>query len=147
VSWKGDVAKSGGIPTNIGVHFFDLLVWLFGPLEAARVHHSERRRMAGFLALARARVRWFFSVEASDLPSPAGPGRRTTSRSITVDGEEVDFSDGFDDLHTRVYEEILAGRGHGIDEARPSIELAHTLRSAPLSPLDDTAHPLIGGRS
>lgn len=143
VSWKGDVGKSGGIPTNIGIHFFDLLAWLFGPLEEARVHLSEPRRMAGFLAHERAHVRWFLSVERNDLPFAAEPGKKTTFRSITVDGQEIEFSEGFTDLHTRVYEEILAGRGHGIDAARPSIELAHRLRTAELSARDDTTHPLL----
>ncbi|MCL2776428.1 MAG: Gfo/Idh/MocA family oxidoreductase [Polyangiaceae bacterium] len=141
VSWKGAPEKSGGVPTNIGIHFFDLLLWLFGPLEAARVHLAEPRRMAGFLALERARVRWFLSVEECDLPFGAEPGKRTVVRSMTVDGQEIDFSEGFADLHTQVYKDILAGRGHGIRVARPSIELAHTLRTSPLSPLDDTAHP------
>jgi UDP-N-acetyl-2-amino-2-deoxyglucuronate dehydrogenase len=143
VSWKGDVEKSGGIPTNIGIHFFDFLLWLFGPVEEARVHLSENRRMAGFLALQRAHVRWFLSVDSRDLPFEPEIGRRTTFRSITVDGEQVEFSDGFADLHTRVYEEILAGRGHGIDTARPAIELAHRLRTAPLAAMDDTAHPAL----
>lgn len=145
VSWKGKPDMSGGIPTNIGIHFFDLLTWLFGSVEDARVHRNEPRRMAGFLALARARVRWFLSVEASDLPFSAQPGKKTTFRSITVDGQEIEFSEGFTDLHTRVYEEILAGRGYGIDAARPSVELAYRLRQAALAPMDDTAHRLARG--
>lgn len=145
VSWKGESDKSGGIPTNIGIHFFDLLAWLFGPLETARVHRSEPHRMAGFLALERANVKWFLSVDSKDLPFEALPGKKTTFRSITVDGTEVEFSEGFTDLHTRVYEEILAGRGYGIDDAKPSIELAHRLRTAEVSPMDDTAHRLARG--
>lgn len=141
VSWKGDASKSGGIPTNIGIHLFDLLLWLFGPLETARVHLREPRRMSGFLELERARVRWFLSIEQGDLPSGTG----TPKRSLRIDGDLFDFSDGFSDLHTRVYEEILAGRGCGIDLARPSIDLAYRLRHAPLSHLDDTAHPRLGG--
>lgn len=140
VSWKGQREKSGGIPTNIGIHFFDLLLWLFGAVEDARVHVDEPRRMAGFLALERARVRWFLSVEAADLPFSAEPGKSATFRSITVDGTEMEFSEGFTDLHTRVYEGILAGEGYGLAEARPSIELVHRLRTAGLSPKDDTAH-------
>lgn len=147
VSWKGDVEKSGGIPTNIGIHFFDLLMWLFGRPEEARVHLADKRRMAGFLALEKARVRWFLSVDARDLPFAAEPGKRATFRSITVDGDEVEFSEGFTDLHTRVYEEVLAGRGHGIEDARAAIELAHRLRTSPTSPIDDTAHPLLRSRS
>jgi UDP-N-acetyl-2-amino-2-deoxyglucuronate dehydrogenase len=145
VSWKGAEDKSGGIPTNIGIHFFDLLSWLFGPLETARVHLSEKRRMAGFLGLERANVRWFLSLESSDLPFAPEPGKKTTFRSITVDGQEIEFSEGFTDLHTRVYEEILAGRGFGLADARPSIEIAHALRKAPLSPADDTMHPQARG--
>ena len=146
VSWKGALEKSGGVPTNIGIHFFDLLLWLFGPLDAARVHLAEPRKMAGFFSLERARVRWFLSVDERDLPFAAEPGKRTVWRSMTVDGQEIDFSEGFADLHTQVYKDILAGRGHGIGVARPSIELAHTLRTSPLFPLDDTAHPAARGR-
>lgn len=142
VSWKGNPEMSGGVPTNIGIHFFDLLTWLFGPCETAKVHLSDKRRMAGFLELERARVRWFLSVDSKDLPFPAEAGKKTTFRSITVDGQEIEFSEGFTDLHTRVYEEILAGRGHGIDTARPSVQLAHRLRTAELSPMDDTTHRL-----
>ncbi len=145
VSWKGAEEKSGGIPTNIGIHFFDLLSWLFGPMETARVHLNDKRRMAGFLALERANVRWFLSLESSDLPFAPEPGKKTTFRSITVDGQEIEFSEGFTDLHTRVYEEILAGRGFGLDDARASIEIAYGLRKAPLSPADDTTHPRARG--
>jgi UDP-N-acetyl-2-amino-2-deoxyglucuronate dehydrogenase len=147
VSWKGAAEKSGGISTNIGIHFFDLLVWLFGEVEDVRVHLSETRRMAGFLALERARVRWFLSVERGDLPFEPTPGGKTTHRSITVDGKEIEFSDGFGDLHTRVYEAVLAGHGHGLDDARPSIELVHRIRTAPLSSMDDTRHPRVLGRA
>jgi UDP-N-acetyl-2-amino-2-deoxyglucuronate dehydrogenase len=143
VSWKGDESKSGGIPTNIGIHFFDLLGWLFGSVQDARVHLGDSRRMAGFIALERANVRWFLSVEQQDLPFAPEPGKKTTFRSITVDGSEIEFSEGFTDLHTVVYREILAGRGYGIDAARGAVELAHRLRTAPVSPLDDTAHPLL----
>lgn len=146
-SWKGQHDKSGGIPTNIGVHFFDLLVWLFGDVQDTQVHLSDARRMGGFIALERANVRWFLSVEKDDLPFTPEPGKKTTYRSITVDGEEIEFSEGFTDLHTRVYEEILAGRGHGIDVARPSVELAHKLRTATTTPIDDTAHHLLRGKA
>ena len=141
VSWKGQPEKSGGVSTNIGVHFFDLLLWLFGPVQDARVHLNEPRRMSGFLELERARVRWFLSVDAADLPRGAAASSATPHRSITVDGTEVEFSDGFADLHTRVYEMTLAGKGFGIPEARPSIELAHRLRNAPLSPPTSDLHP------
>jgi UDP-N-acetyl-2-amino-2-deoxyglucuronate dehydrogenase len=145
VSWKGNAEKSGGVPTNIGIHFFDLLVWLFGDVSAQSVHLSEPRRMAGVIRLARARVRWFLSVDARDLPFVAAPGARSTYRSITVDGQEVEFSDGFADLHTAVYREVLAGRGHGLDVARPSVELASAIRLAPVVPPGDDGHPMLRG--
>ena len=145
VSWKGSVEKSGGVPTNIGIHFFDLLVWLFGDVESQRVHLKQPRRMAGSIRLARARVRWFLSVEAKDLPFVPEPGGRATFRSITVDGQEVEFSEGFTDLHTVVYREVLAGRGHGLDDVHPSIDLAHRIRTAePVTP-DAEAHPRLRG--
>ncbi len=143
VSWKGQPDKSGGIATNIGVHFFDLLLWLFGPVANVRVYHSDNRRMSGFIELEQARVRWFLSVDSQDLPLQAKIDRKTTYRSITVDGEEVEFSEGFTDLHTRVYEEILAGRGFGIAEARPSVELTYAIRTAPISQKDECVHPFL----
>ncbi len=142
VSWKGNVEKSGGIATNIGVHMFDLLVWLFGPPVRHGVHHHEARRMAGFLELERARVSWFLSVEERDVPVRRD-GAPTTFRSITIDGSEIEFSSGFSDLHTRVYETILAGRGFGIDDARPSIELAYRLRTAEVQAPKELVHPLL----
>jgi len=145
VSWKGSVEKSGGIATNIGIHFFDLLVWLFGAPQSCRMYHSDELRMSGFIELERARVRWFLSVDASDLPFPVEPGKKSTYRSITIDGDELDFTDGFTDLHTRVYEEVLAGRGFGIEDVRPSIELVHKIRSTALTPPDEFAHPMIAG--
>jgi UDP-N-acetyl-2-amino-2-deoxyglucuronate dehydrogenase len=147
VSWKGQLDKSGGVPTNIGIHFFDLLIWLFGAPVDHRVHVAEPRRMAGFLELERARVVWFLSVEARDLPGGAAravPGGKTTHRTITVDGQELEFSDGFADLHTRVYEETLAGRGFGIDDARASIGLVHALRTAEITSASTSpSHPLL----
>jgi UDP-N-acetyl-2-amino-2-deoxyglucuronate dehydrogenase len=99
--------------------------------------------MAGFLELEKARVKWFLSVDGADLPYEPTPGVRSTYRSITIEDEEIEFTDGFTDLHTRVYQDILAGRGFGIDEARPSINLAYRIRTSPLSPLDDMAHPFL----
>lgn len=133
VSWKGVDERSGGIVTNIGIHFFDLLVWLFGPVEKAEVHLREGKRAAGTLALGSADVQWYLSAEAADLPFTPVPGSKTTFRSIMVDGEQLEFSEGFTDLHTRVYEEVLAGRGFGIGEARPSIELSHRIRHEPVT--------------
>ena len=129
VSWKGHEERSGGIVTNIGIHFFDLLVWLFGPVQKSEVHLREPQRAAGALELERADVH----VVPVDRQPPTCRSRRSRARrrryrSITVDGEEIEFSEGFADLHTRVYEEVLAGRGFGIDEARPSVELTASIR-------------------
>jgi UDP-N-acetyl-2-amino-2-deoxyglucuronate dehydrogenase len=141
VSWKGQQDKSGGVATNIGVHFFDLLLWLFGPHANLKVFYSDDSRMSGFIELEHARVRWFLSVDSKDLPSQVKASGKTTYRSITVDGKEIEFSEGFTDLHTRVYEETLAGRGFGIAEARPSIELTYAIRIASISPKDGCIHP------
>ncbi|MEO8678939.1 MAG: Gfo/Idh/MocA family oxidoreductase [Vicinamibacterales bacterium] len=132
MSWKGREDRSGGLVTNIGIHFFDLLFWLFGPAREAEVHEREEKRMSGWVGLERADVSWFLSAEASDLPFEPQPGIKTTFRSIAVDGQEVEFSEGFTDLHTRVYEEMLAGRGFGIDDARPSIALTSMIRQSPV---------------
>ena len=141
-SWKGDAAKSGGVATNIGVHFFDALQWLFGPVRQHRVHLREPERAAGHLDLARADVEWFLSLDGRDLPAEVR-AERPTFRSITVDGEAVEFSGGFDHLHTRVYERTLAGTGFGIAEARPSIELTHAIRHAAPSAPAQGEHPFV----
>jgi UDP-N-acetyl-2-amino-2-deoxyglucuronate dehydrogenase len=133
VSWKGVEERSGGVVTNIGIHFFDLLLWLFGDVQQNEVYLREAKRAAGTLALANADVQWYLSAESVDLPFPPEPGTKTTYRSITVDGEQLEFSDGFTDLHTRVYEEVLAGRGFGIADARPSIELSYRIRHEVIS--------------
>jgi UDP-N-acetyl-2-amino-2-deoxyglucuronate dehydrogenase len=146
VSWKGHVEKSGGVATNIGVHFFDLLLWLFGSVQGLKVYHSDESRMSGFIELEHARVRWFLSVDNNDLPALATINGKATYRSIRVDGTEVEFSEGFTDLHTRVYEETLAGRGFGIKDARPSIELTYAIRTAEISPRDVLAHPLLNSQ-
>jgi len=143
VSWKGSDERSGGIVTNIGIHFFDLLLWLFGPAEACEVHVREPHRVGGFLELERASVRWFLSTDSSDLPFSPEPGARTTLRSITVDGSEVEFSDGFTGLHTRVYEQTLAGCGFGIADSRPSIALSHRIRTTPTAPVAGHLHPAL----
>lgn len=130
-SWKGDVARSGGLATNIGVHLFDLLLWLFGPCDHQELHLASARRMAGHLELERATVQWFLSVDEADLPADA-TGR--TYRSLAIDGSRLEFSAGFEELHSRVYERILFGRGLGLSDARPSIELAARLRSLAVTP-------------
>jgi UDP-N-acetyl-2-amino-2-deoxyglucuronate dehydrogenase len=143
-SWKGDVAKSGGIATNIGIHFFDMLMWFFGNPLSQMVHISESNKMGGFIELINADVTWFLSLDRNDLPTEVSEKGQTTYRSITIDDEEVEFSGGFMDLHTRIYEEVLAGRGFGIEEARPSIELVHALRTMKTSDLSKgEVHPLV----
>lgn len=133
-SWKGDETRSGGIALNIGIHLFDLLLWLFGEVRGCEVHRREPERVAGTLQLTRADVRWHLSVAASDLPFPPRPGLRRAWRSLVVDDDEVELSDGFADLHTALYARTLAGDGFGIADARPSVELAHRVRTAPLAP-------------
>lgn len=144
-SWKGIEDKSGGIGTNIGIHFFDLLIWLFGAVEKSTVHVSTPRKMAGALELESARVRWFLSIDGGDLPSECAGSGRPAFRSITIDGEELEFSEGFGDLHTRLYEAVLAGRGFGIADARPSVELAYSIRKSEPVPPQGDAHPLLVG--
>lgn len=141
-SWKGNLEKSGGVATNIGVHFFDMLGWIFGGLRSSVVHRRHDDCAAGVLELERARVRWFLSVNAEHLPEAQRIRGQRTFRSITVDGAEVEFSDGFTDLHTVSYREILAGRGYGLLDARPSIEMVHAIRHAGIAPLADVHHPM-----
>ena len=140
-SWKGDVAKSGGVATNIGVHFFDMLSFVFGPLQAQTANLRDDNRAGGVLQYEKANVRWFLSVDSDDLPDHV-KGKQTTYRSITVDGEEVEFSGGFTDLHTLSYQEILAGRGYGLEDVRASIEVVSAFRTAPLVPSGER-HPFV----
>jgi len=143
VSWKGSPEKSGGVAMNIGVHFFDLLGWLFGEPEHWEVHLRTPRKMAGLLELERARVRWFLSVDEDDLPAPVREAGKFAYRSMTLDGQEIEFSDGFTDLHTRVYREILAGRGNGIVDARPAIELVFALNNCDTVAYPECYHPFL----
>jgi UDP-N-acetyl-2-amino-2-deoxyglucuronate dehydrogenase len=143
ISWKGDINKSGGVATNIGIHFFDMLMWIFGEVKHYEVHYSEPlKKMAGYIELEKAEVRWFLSVDSRDLPEIAIKEGKRTYRSITIDGSEVEFSGGFTDLHTVVYREILDGRGFGIEDARPSIELVYRLRNIKPVGFNDRVHPL-----
>lgn len=128
-SWKGQKEKSGGIGTNIGVHFFDMLIWLFGGVQKSELHLSEPNKMAGFMELDNAEVSWFLSADRSDLPADVVENGMPTFRSIEYNGEEIQFSSGFTDLHTKVYEETLAGNGFGIEDARPAIILVNELRN------------------
>ena len=127
-SWKGEVSKSGGIATNIGIHFFDMLIWLFGPLEKLEVNENDPYSASGTLKLARANVKWELSIDVNRVPSKLREEGKRTYRSIRVDGDELEFSEGFSDLHTESYREILEGRGWRIQDAAPSIELAHAIR-------------------
>lgn len=142
-SWKGDVRKSGGIATNIGVHFFDMLHYIFGDLQSNVVHLNEDTRAAGYLEYAQARVRWFLSVDASDLPAAVREGGQRTYRSIAVDEDEIEFSGGFTDLHTVSYEEILAGRGFGLEENRTAIATVAAIRDSAPAPLVGDYHPFL----
>lgn len=145
-SWKGDPRKSFGVATNIGVHFFDMLHFVFGRLLDSRVHLSGESRAAGWLEYERARVRWFLSIDADDLPDEV-KGRKTTFRQIDISGEQLEFSEGFTDLHTVSYREILAGRGYGLDEARHCIETVDAIRRAPVVAAGADAHPFVRRRA
>lgn len=141
-SWKGDEKKSGGIATNIGIHFFDILLWIFGQLEHSELFLYNASKASGYLELEKAKVKWFLSVDKNNLPVNVREQNKSTYRSIRVDGEEVEFSEGFENLHTAVYRAILEGNGFGIKEARPSVELAYQIRHAPLkAPDEGKLHP------
>jgi UDP-N-acetyl-2-amino-2-deoxyglucuronate dehydrogenase len=143
ISWKGDIHKSGGVATNIGIHFFDMLGWIFGSTVKNIVHLAEPSKAAGFLELSNARVRWFLSVDYNDLPSKVKESGKRTFRSIVIDGEEIEFSEGFGDLHTQTYSEILAGNGFGLNDARQSVITAFTIRNANPVGLIGDYHPLL----
>jgi UDP-N-acetyl-2-amino-2-deoxyglucuronate dehydrogenase len=142
VSWKGSEERSGGLVLNIGIHLFDLLIWLFGPVQRSEVHVREERCAAGFLELRRANVRWFLSINHEHLPAAAALAGATTYRAITMDGTEIEFSSGFDGLHRKVYEATLGGGGARIADARPSLELVHAIRTAGLAPARAAEPPL-----
>ncbi|MBT9595601.1 MAG: Gfo/Idh/MocA family oxidoreductase [Vitreoscilla sp.] len=144
-SWKGDPRKSFGVATNIGVHFFDMLHFIFGRLQANVVHHSGEAKAAGYLEYERARVRWFLSIDANDLPAEV-KGKKTTFRNIDISGEQLEFSEGFTDLHTISYREILAGRGYGLADARHCIETVDVIRTASVQAPGADAHPFARSR-
>ena len=129
-SWKGNILKSGGVATNIGIHFFDMLIWIFGGVIDNVLHLSEYNKAAGLLELENASVKWFLSIDRNDLPGHLLSGKPVTYRSIKVDGKEIEFSQGFTDLHTVTYREILKGNGYGILDALPSIEVAYKIRNS-----------------
>ena len=143
-SWKGKLSKSGGVATNIGVHFFDLLLWVFGDVLKLDVYYSDEKKIGGFLELENADVRWFLSLDKNDLPSDAKNENKTTFRSIKIDDEEIEFSGGFTDLHTQVYQNILSGNGFGIKNARASIQLVYDIRNArPIGIKNREYHPAL----
>lgn len=142
-SWKAELPKSGGIATNIGVHFFDLLLWLFGPLQYLEVHQHTHDRAAGYLELQHARVRWFMSINADTLPESCKKAGKTSFRTITVNQKDVEFSEGFTDLHTRSYEAVLNGLGFDIPTVLPAIQLVHQIRNEKTTPHSPNAHPFV----
>lgn len=141
-SWKGNKEKSGGIATNIGVHFFDLLTWLYGDVEKSIVHNHAHDRASGILYLQKAKVKWFLSINAETIPPEISASGKRVYRVLKLGDQSFDFSTGFENLHTKSYQHILDGQGFEISESRKAIELVHQIRNAPLSPLDDEAHQL-----
>jgi UDP-N-acetyl-2-amino-2-deoxyglucuronate dehydrogenase len=142
-SWKGDIQKSGGIASNIGVHFFDMLTWVFGGVKENIVHLHEHDRASGYMELENARVRWFLSINEETLPDEIRAKGQRTYRSITVDGEEIEFSNGFFDLHTTSYEHILKGSGFGLEDARTSVEIVHEIRNKVVTIGGSQRHPFV----
>jgi len=142
-SWKGIRERSGGLATNIGIHFFDLLIWLFGPVVESELHYDDQVKSSGYLELERASIKWFLSIDRNDLPFDPEIEKKSTYRSIVINGGEFEFSEGFRDLHTISYEKILAGEGFGIMQARPSIQLCHDIRVAKPAGLSSNSHPFL----
>ena len=143
-SWKGEIRKSGGIATNIGIHFFDMLIWIFGPVQHSEIHVMENRRASGFLELEKARVKWYLSLNRSDLPETAVQAGQSTFRMITINNLPLEFSSGFTDLHTLLYKKTFDGNGFTLEDARPSIELVQKMRYADRVQNDkNRAHPLV----
>ncbi len=143
MSWKGDVEKSGGVATNIGIHFFDMLTMIFGDVRENIVHYSDKKNAAGFLRLEKARIRWFLSLDYNTLPEEIKAKGQRTYRSILIEGERIEFSEGFTDLHTDSYRKILTGEGFSIDEARPSINIVYDIRNATHAGLKGDYHPFL----
>lgn len=141
-SWKGNVSKSGGIVTNIGIHFFDMLGWIFGDMKSSTVHLLKDDKASGLLQLKNANIRWYLSIDKNDLPDSAVREGKPTFRSIKVDNEEFEFSGGFTDLHTESYRNIMLDKGYGIADARNSIEIAHLIRNQEITPNKGEKHPI-----
>jgi UDP-N-acetyl-2-amino-2-deoxyglucuronate dehydrogenase len=142
-SWKGDIHKSGGLASNIGIHFFDMLGWLFGSVQKSLVFKNTSTESSGYLELEDANVRWYLSIDKTKLPKTAVNENKTTYRSITIDGNEIEFSGGFGSLHTLVYQDILSGKGYGITDARQAVEIAEQIRTATISSKSDMFHPIL----
>jgi UDP-N-acetyl-2-amino-2-deoxyglucuronate dehydrogenase len=142
-SWKGDIKKSGGVVTNIGIHFFDMLSWIFGRVESSTVHVAEENKAAGLLRLKKANVKWYLSLDSKDLPKKAIKEGKPTYRSIKIDEEEIEFSGGFTDLHTISYQDILDGKGYGINDSSNSIEIAHMIRNQQAIGKKGDYHPFL----
>ena len=142
-SWKGFDEKSGGVATNIGVHFYDMLHFIFGDIKTNEVHYRDEKTSSGFLEYERARVRWFLSIDANHLPDNAVKGEKLTYRSIDIEGEELEFSGGFTDLHTQSYENVLQGTGYGIEDNRAAIKTVSEMRNAPIKENPENPHPLL----
>ena len=145
-SWKGLTEKSGGIATNIGVHFYDMLHFVYGRVQENIVHLNTPTKAAGYLEYERARVRWFLSVDVADVPEVERSKGKRTYRAVTADGENLEFSDGFTELHTKIYEDILSGGGFGVEENRVAIETLATIRNAPIVPVGPLTHPFVGAQ-
>lgn len=143
ISWKGDPEKSGGVATNIGVHFFDMLTWIFGDVQENIVHQASKEQAAGFMRLKKARVRWLLSLDYNLIPKDVRLAGQRTYRSITVEGKEIEFSGGFTDLHTISYQKILAGEGFRAEDARKSIEIVHHIRNAQPIGIKGDYHPFL----
>ena len=140
-SWKGDISKSGGIVTNIGIHFFDMLGWIFGDVKCNSLHLLNGKKASGLLQLDNANVRWYLSIDKNDLQLADIDKNQATYRSISVDGEEFEFSGGFTDLHTESYKNIIENKGYGIEDARNSIEIAHLIRNQKITTNPSESHP------
>jgi UDP-N-acetyl-2-amino-2-deoxyglucuronate dehydrogenase len=145
-SWKGDIAKSGGIATNIGIHFFDMLAWIFGNIKSNQVNILKENKAGGILELDKARIRWFLSLDYNDIPDQVKKAGKRTYRMLTMDGEEVEFSEGFTDLHTETYKDIFSEKGFGIEDARTSIDIAYHIRNAEPLGLKGDYHPFLMGQ-
>ncbi|MDC3366056.1 Gfo/Idh/MocA family oxidoreductase [Flavobacteriaceae bacterium] len=143
ISWKGDESKSGGIASNIGIHFYDMLGWIFGQVQEVQVHLREERRASGYIEFEKARVRWFLSIDENDLPNDIKTKEQRTFRSITINETEIEFSDGFTELHTESYRNILEGNGFGLSDARPSVEIAHSIRNSEIVPNSNLKHKFL----